>query len=110
MRPASPEDVILALNAAFTAGRQDDILPHYEADAVVMPEPGQEFRGIDALSALYAGSPQPFISNVVIRRQPDGVWKVAINNARGPLVLESAGAAPSPVRPVTSEEQSMIPG
>ena len=32
--------------------------------------------------------PQEFIATTVLRQQPDGGWKVIIDNARGPLVLD----------------------
>jgi len=119
----TPDQVIQALDIAFNAGDLETILQYYEPEALVLPEPGTEARGLDAISALYGrfiqpglsveqerthimiadgislftsrwtlrtsdGGQQSFVSNVVLREQADGNWKVLIDNARGPQVLD----------------------
>ncbi len=119
----TPLDVIHALDRAFMGGDVERIVSLYEAQALVLPQPGVQARGLEAIRRLYEdfaaqgarvqqqvervleadgvalylsrwkflardGSTWTAVSTVVLRRQPDGGWKVLIDNARGPALLD----------------------
>lgn len=49
----TPLDTIQTLDDAFNTGDLDTILRFYDADAVLLNEPGQETRGLAAIRDLY---------------------------------------------------------
>jgi uncharacterized protein (TIGR02246 family) len=114
-----PEDMPATFQTAFNTGDLDQVMALYEADAVLVPQPGQVVRGTDAIRqallgflalklpihlegkrvlvngdmALVSstwklagtgpdGSPVDMGGNTteVVRRQPDGTWRYAIDD------------------------------
>ena len=55
----SPEHAIEILDRAFNEGDLDAIMDLYEEVAVVVPQPGTEARGKDAIRQMYAKMLQP---------------------------------------------------
>ena len=53
MPPNTPLETIHALDHAFNTGDLDTILRFYDADAVLLNQPGQETRGLPAIRDLY---------------------------------------------------------
>ena len=120
----SPEHAIQILDRAFNQGDLDTIMDLYDDAALVVPQPGVESRGKEAIREMYGRMLQPgmvarqlktrvleadgvalfisqwslrqpgqtektFISTTVLRRQQNGGWKVFIDNAQGPAILDS---------------------
>jgi uncharacterized protein (TIGR02246 family) len=119
MPATQPEDMPATFETAFNTGDIEQVLALYEADAVLVPQPGQAARGSAAIHAVLAGflalklpirierkrvlvngevalvsstwtlsGTGPDGSSVdlggntteVIRRQPDGTWRYAIDD------------------------------
>ena len=58
----TPEVVIEVLDAAYNCGDVSTILQHYETEALLVPEPGREVRGLDAIEMFYRRFMQPGLS------------------------------------------------
>jgi uncharacterized protein (TIGR02246 family) len=119
----NPEHAIQILDHAFNEGDLDTIMAFYDDGAVVVPQPGVEVRGKEAIREMYNKMLQPgmiarqskirvleadgialfisewglsqpgqtkktFIATTVLRQQSEGGWKVLIDNAQGPAILE----------------------
>jgi uncharacterized protein (TIGR02246 family) len=119
----NPEHAIQILDHAFNESDLDTIMAFYDDGAVVVPQPGVEVRGKEAIREMYNKMLQPgmiarqskirvleadgialfisewglsqpgqtkktFIATTVLRQQSEGGWKVLIDNAQGPAILE----------------------
>jgi ketosteroid isomerase-like protein len=51
---STPEEAIQILDDAFNEGNLDEIMAFYDDAAVVVPQPGKEVRGKDAIRAMFA--------------------------------------------------------
>ncbi len=118
----TPADVHRLFGDYFTAGDMEGLLSLYEADAVLLPRPGEKVAGLAAIAEALAGflaldgefsiavdkmivghdtailfSPWSLsaiglyggpvalagCTADVLRRQPDGCWKIAIDSPFG---------------------------
>ncbi len=118
----SPEHVIALLDRAFNEGDLETIMGFYEDAAIVVPEPGIEARGKEAIREMYAnmlqtgtiarqvkvrvleadgtalflsqwslskvGQIEKFFVSTTVLRQQNSEWKVLIDNAQGPAILD----------------------
>ncbi len=124
---STPQETVHALDRALMAGDVDGIVALYDEQAFVVPQPGAEARGTDAIRALYAefvklgakieqhvervleadgialylsrwtstlpnGQSQEAVATVVLRQQAGGGWKVVIDSAQGPALLDAGQA------------------
>ena len=55
MPATQPEDMPATFEAAFNTGDIEQVLALYEADAVMVPQPGQQVRGSTAIRDVLAG-------------------------------------------------------
>ena len=55
MPAKQPEDMPAMFETAFNTGDIEQVLALYEADAVIVPQPGQEVRGATAIRDVLAG-------------------------------------------------------
>jgi ketosteroid isomerase-like protein len=103
----SPAETVSNLMAAINKGDLDAAVRLYEPDAVIVAQPGNIARGMDAVRAALAGfiALKPALkseahqvveagiialsgaSSDVLRRQPDGRWLVAIDNPWGTAIV-----------------------
>src|SRR5437763_3213050 len=55
MPAKQPEDMPATFETAFNTGNIEQVLALYEADAVIVPQPGQMVRGADAIREVLFG-------------------------------------------------------
>jgi uncharacterized protein (TIGR02246 family) len=55
MSAKQPEDMPATFETAFNTGDIEQVLALYEADAVMVPQPGQMVRGADAIREVLLG-------------------------------------------------------
>jgi uncharacterized protein (TIGR02246 family) len=55
MPARQPEEMPAAFTAAFNSGDVNQLMALYEADAVIIPQPGQVARGTDAVRQALTG-------------------------------------------------------